>query len=920
MVLGTIGGAGAIVVNDGVVNVSFDCTFTGPVTINNGGLVVIATAEGLGVADGTAANGTTVNPGGALWVTAGVPLTLGMEALKLSGTGRANTGAIVAPLYGAVTFTGPVELAGTTHMSAGANDGLNLIFNTPVNGPGDLVIMNDAIVTLAATGNTLPAVGFSGTGTLRVGAPDALASVRVNVPAGATLDINDSATQVLGLDGAGSVTLGPTAGQLTVNNTLPSTFTGSISGLGGSLVKNGPGMLTLGGPNSFASILRINAGTLRVTHPEALGMADGTDNTATYVLDGATLALDNVAITNPEKIRLDGATQPAILQVMGTNPSSVFGGLVMTRQVAVTGTDGATLTVTGDLTAPTAFSITNASLVVTTFGGGVAGPVTVNAGGALVAGANGAFGTVTKVALNGGTFGVNGKIITIGSLTGNGVVAFGTNGALTVSTATDITFAGTSTGTGTFRKQGAGALTLTGPFAVTGNVTIDTGGGLVIAHAQALQPTPLVTVGAGGMLKYAVAATVPYAVTYNGNGNAENAGAVQVLGGDVTFAGPFGPAGFHESIRVNAPHTMTWTHPINTTTLQIMGSGTAVFAAAGNTLTLLRIGITPFSTTAAGPTTVKLGVAGAMNPHDIYVYEGSTFDLNGFDTTLKHLGGSGTVAIGARKLTVQSSSQFAGTLTGSGTIESTGERLELEGGRTHTFNGSVTAVRFGNSGTFPGSVHVTGTSLFLLPNSVTGPVSVGPGATLNPGGSPFVAGTATSGNVTVPAGARLGVEAHNGPMLKVNGTVTLGGELSTLLHPKVSTLNDVIVLIDNDGTDPIAGMFSNQSEGTTLRIDEQTYRISYFGGTGNDVTLTKNENRYYLSEGATGAFFDTDILIANPHPEPASVWVNFYREDGEEPVHIYTLAPSSRLTIHVDELEDMASTTFSTMVWSLDPR
>jgi fibronectin-binding autotransporter adhesin len=188
---------------------------------------------------------------------------------------------------------------------------VSVTFNTPVKGPGDLLILGDAVVTLAGTGNTLPGVDFSANGTLRVGSPNALATAWVNVPLGATFDVNNSATDVLGLHGPGAVTLG--TGSPTVKNTLPSTFTGTIGGGAGSiLIKDGPGTLTLGGANTFTIGPQIIAGTLRVTHPNALGAGDGTQGTGTLVLAGATLALDGVALAN-ERIHLGGETQPAIL-------------------------------------------------------------------------------------------------------------------------------------------------------------------------------------------------------------------------------------------------------------------------------------------------------------------------------------------------------------------------------------------------------------------------------------------------------------------------------------------------------------------------------------------------------------------------------------------------------------------------------
>ena len=35
-----------------------------------------------------------------------------------------------------------------------------------------------------------------------------------------------------------------------------------------------------------------------------------------------------------------------------------------------------------------------------------------------------------------------------------------------------------------------------------------------------------------------------------------------------------------------------------------------------------------------------------------------------------------------------------------------------------------------------------------------------------------------------------------------------------------------------------------------------------------------------MAEGATGTFFDTDILLANPNTSPAPVTIRFLKEDG----------------------------------------
>jgi hypothetical protein len=48
----------------------------------------------------------------------------------------------------------------------------------------------------------------------------------------------------------------------------------------------------------------------------------------------------------------------------------------------------------------------------------------------------------------------------------------------------------------------------------------------------------------------------------------------------------------------------------------------------------------------------------------------------------------------------------------------------------------------------------------------------------------------------------------------------------------------VITLIDNDGTDAVSGTFAGLPQNAVVTAGGARYRISYTGGTGNDVTLT----------------------------------------------------------------------------------
>jgi fibronectin-binding autotransporter adhesin len=107
----------------------------------------------------------------------------------------------------------------------------------------------------------------------------------VSVSSGATF--NAAVSQTIGsLTGAGSTTLG--ANTLTVgsSNNLSSTFSGVISGSGGSLVKAASGTLTLTGANTYSGTTTVSAGTLIVNNSSG----SGTGTSAVSVASGAILA------------------------------------------------------------------------------------------------------------------------------------------------------------------------------------------------------------------------------------------------------------------------------------------------------------------------------------------------------------------------------------------------------------------------------------------------------------------------------------------------------------------------------------------------------------------------------------------------------------------------------------------------------
>jgi len=90
--------------------------------------------------------------------------------------------------------------------------------------------------------------------------------------------------------------------------------------------------------------------------------------------------------------------------------------------------------------------------------------------------------------------------------------------------------------------------------------------------------------------------------------------------------------------------------------------------------------------------------------------------------------------------------------------------------------------------------------------------------------------------------------------------------------------------------------------------------------------VTAPSTHWFLAEGATGAFFDEYILIANPSSSAASVRTTYLLTNGSTVTKTYTIAPESRFTIWVDEeqfpagsgVKPLNSATFSTVVESLN--
>ena len=69
----------------------------------------------------------------------------------------------------------------------------------------------------------------------------------------------------------------------------------------------------------------------------------------------------------------------------------------------------------------------------------------------------------------------------------------------------------------------------------------------------------------------------------------------------------------------------------------------------------------------------------------------------------------------------------------------------------------------------------------------------------------------------------------------------------------------------------------------------------------NSAALPTPATRWFLAEGATGDYFDTFVLVANPNAAPADLRVTYLLADAAPVVRLHTVPANSRYTIWVDQ-------------------
>ncbi|MBV8101755.1 MAG: autotransporter domain-containing protein [Verrucomicrobia bacterium] len=836
-------------------------------------------------------NGTTVQitSGTASAASVTVGGTVGNSILETDGGTLNISGPLTIATGGEVLFSNGFLFASsiTDNGSIVFQNGFNNAFGSTISGTGSLTVNLSDGATLALSGDDT----YSGQTLVEAGTLQAQSNTAFSLNSAFTvdsiLDLNGFSNTIGSLSGTGIVTNGiaqtdiktaaTTTAILTVgNDNSNSLFAGVLEDGTGALglTKIGSGVLTLTGTNTYTGGTIIDGGVLQ------LGNGGTTGSIVGNVADNATLAFDRSDIyTFTGVISGTGAVQQiGTGTVVLTGNNTYTGGTIIGAGTLQLGNGGTTGIITGNIT-------NNGSLVIDlsdvfTLGGAISGTGSVRQIGA---------GTTV---LTGNSTYTGGTIISAGTLQlGNG----GTTGTITGNVANNATlafdlsdvyiFGGLISGTGAVQQIGTGTTVLTANNTYSGGTTISRG--TLQLGTGGTTGTLVGNVIDNGTLAFNRSDTFTFGGLISGTGTIQQMGTgTVILTGNNTYTGQttigmgtlqLGNGGTTGSIigNVNDNGILTF-YRTDAFTFSGVISGTGqVVKRGGDTLTLTGSNTYSGTTTVNGGT-LQAGSAGAFSANSAFsVNPGAVLDLNGFNSTIASLSGSGTVlnsGAGAATLTVGNNNTdtiFSGVLE-NGTQSSTDGKVAL----TKVGTGALTLT---GTNTYIGSTTVDNGSL-VVNGSIASPQTLvestgllaGTGliggnlvnnGMVNPGDAP---GTLTvRGNYTQSPSGTLSVQiAGLAPgqysLLLVDGHASLAGtlRLTALNGFKLQVGNQLTFLIANGG---VSGAFTTIENpfvsNTIVKADVVTLAssVQIVGTQGNFVLAACNPNNVSVARALNSA-------------------------------------------------------------------
>jgi hypothetical protein len=482
-------------------------------------------------------------------------------------------------------------------------------------------------------------------------------------------------------------------------------------------------------------------------------------------------------------------------------------------------------------------------------------------------------------------------------ITGNLNIADGTSsGTFDCDTGATVTFfALTHTLTGGAKFTGAGKSIITATASISGSIA----GGLSGGTLQLAGGT-LTTVPAGGTVTGTLTlAGGALSGTINNNGVTNwpaDAGNISVLQDCI----------FNNNGTFNAKANAGWSAFNGGTGQAFNNIGTLNANAAAGVVPQFGGGANFKNTGTVNVLTSSLGISDGTSS-GIFNCNANAFVLfNNATHTLTN----GAKCTGAGSTRILSTVTIVGSIVGG----EGGGKLELAGGTlTSATTGTITGTLLLSGGALSGTLNANGTTNWTSGNinALSGNVFNNNGtfnAGANAGWGAFNGGTGQKFNnkgifnLDKPGIPGIGIPftqtstgtfkvdingtaAGSGyDQLAVNNTVTLAGSLNVALSftPAIGTQ---FKIIDNDAGDAVSGIFSGLPQNATLAANGVLLQISYKGGDGNDVVLTRiapptlSINDVAITEG-TGVDKNAVFTITLSAPSPQTVSVNAIPANG----------------------------------------
>ena len=306
------------------------------------------------------------------------------------------------------------------------------------------------------------------------------------------------------------------------------------------------------------------------------------------------------------------------------------------------------------------------------------------------------------------------------------------------------------------------------------------------------------------------------------------------------------------TVKINGPTTLTLPVSVQEGTLLLQSSNSLGSTSAG--------AITVSTSGASGPATLALQGNIAISNRSLNLdgngvgNQGALRSVSGDNSWAGNITLAGTslsAGIGVDVGTLAVSGKIDGGSTtlrkeGAGTLLITGSNNSqsatvINGGTLIQIGSDNVPVTVQNSSTLMGSGKTgsltvnTGQTAFLAPGLATNATSVLSTGSLNIQSNAAILSIDLNG-----LGASSPVAGSDYDQFKVQGNVSLSGSpvLNLSLNFSPNVIGTKYTIINNDGADAVVGTFAGLAEGSLVTSNNFSYRISYVGGDGNDVTLT----------------------------------------------------------------------------------